>query len=265
MKKKILFVFLLGILLCMLGCTDTRQRDQQEGTEMLELTQEKKDFLADISMDEERVREGKLFEWQKEVLRQYDYAMEYLQRKYPSYTFSFNSCKPKGRDAKWSTFWFQADGFVKNYDLYLYVDADGGYSCEDNFYQEILESSYNEKILSLLQKEIPECFRVVSSFDSVVDENISEKTTGEDVLNGNYELSNHVDIYVLASDESQASLLAKRVEDVIKEKKIYGSYYIEVLKDDPGNACDEQDLYTYVHDNSNQLLILEKKFNQFNE
>ncbi|MEI3518510.1 MAG: hypothetical protein V8R14_03475 [Clostridia bacterium] len=103
-------------------------------------------------MDEERIRSGKLYDWQKQVLHQYDFAMDYLKRKYPSYTFHLNSCTPKGRDNSWSTFWFCADGYTKTYDLYLYSDEDGNYSCEDNFYGEFLQDKLMKHYCSFYQK-----------------------------------------------------------------------------------------------------------------
>ena len=85
-----------------------------------------------MSMDEDRVQRGILYDWQAEVLRQYDYAMKYLQKKYPSHSFHFTSCHPKGRFQRFSTFWFSADGQETVYELYLYIEEDGIYKFEDS-------------------------------------------------------------------------------------------------------------------------------------
>ena len=94
MKKKLIpFVLTLG-LAGITGCMGMLPANQQEVNAMEkkeELTQEKKDFLAKISVNEKKVEEGDLYDWQKELLNQYDYAMEYLEKKYPSYKFTFTS------------------------------------------------------------------------------------------------------------------------------------------------------------------------------
>lgn len=230
----------------------------------VELTQEKKNFLAEMSMDEERIQNGELYDWQLEVLRQYDYAMEYLKKKYPSHIFQFTSCNPKGRDNSFSTFWFVADGGENSYDLYLYVDKKGDYSCADNYYGELLKNDYNTVLLSLLQEEIPECIGVVSAFHTVQSEKFGEQFTAEMVLEGNDKISNTTYIYAVESEVSQAQYLFEKIESFIKNKKIYGSYYIEILNSNPDAVYSEDALKVYTQESGKQNVVLEQKFNQFN-
>lgn len=265
MKKKIAFLLLIS-LIGVTGCTQSLSKKTQEVEAMeskVELTQEKKDFLAAMSIDEERVQDGDLYEWQEEVLRQYDYAVDYLNKKYPSHTFKLTSCNPKGRDEEFSTFWFNADGETQSYDLYLEVADNGAYSCEDNYYGKLLKDSYDSAFLALLQKSVPDCMGVASEFNTVQGEKFDEKITGEEVLNGNDKISNTTYIYAVSSDTSQAETLAKQIEDLVKEKKIYGSYYIEILNTDPGNTYSSTSLKEYVQEKETQIVVLEQKFNQF--
>lgn len=228
----------------------------------VELTQEKKDFLTAMSMDEERVQAGKLYDWQIEVLRQYDYAMDYLEKKYPSHSFKFTAGNPKGRDNSFSTFWFEADGGEKSFDLYLYVDDAGSYSCEDNYYGELLKVSYNSALLSLLQEEIPECIGVASYFSNVAGEEYGETLTGKEVLEGNTGLTNTVYIYAVQPDVSQAQILIQKIQEFIQEKKIYGNYFAEILNSDLCKIYSGDELREYVMENESQEIILEKSFNQ---
>ena len=100
--KRIILIFAVGITLNTAGCA----WKVPEFRKVPELTQEKKDFLAKMSVDEERVQNGKLYDWQVEALRQYDYAMGFLQEKYPSHTFKFTFCNPKGNVNPFSYFLF---------------------------------------------------------------------------------------------------------------------------------------------------------------
>ena len=265
MRRTALFILIFS-LLGATGCTGVLSKKQQEVNAMgneVELTQEKKDFLTAMSMDEERVQAGKLYDWQTEVLRQYDYAMDYLEKKYPSHSFKFTACNPKGRDSSFSTFWFEADGGENSYELYLDVDNDGNYSCEDNYYGELLKDSYNIALLSLLQENIPECIGAASEFNTVQGAGFGEKITGKDVLEGKDKVSNTTYIYAVQSDDSQAQSTAEKIENFIKDRKIYGSYYVEILNSDPGAAYDGDKLKVYAQEAGNQNVILEQKFNQF--
>lgn len=94
----------------------------------IELTQEKKDFLADMSLDKERVQKGELTSSEKEILREYDLTMKYLQEKYPSHTFRITSYDPKmpGKEFstyqghRCSTFYVLADELEEVFHIYNY-------------------------------------------------------------------------------------------------------------------------------------------------
>lgn len=264
MRKIVVIILLIGILGCTAGCASSSRLGYQadDGTADIKLSQDKEDFLIGISMDEERIRSGKLYDWQKEVLHQYDFAMDYLKRKYPSYTFHLNSCTPKGRDNSWSTFWFCADGYTKTYDLYLYSDEDGNYSCEDNFYGEFLQDRFDEALLQLLSEDVPECTKVVSAFHTVQGEKYGESFSERSLLNGEDKLQNSTDIYAVSDSEIHAQRIADDIERLIRTKKIYGSFYIEILSSNPEDIPRDQ-LRAYVQDNKDRLLLLERKFNQF--
>lgn len=264
--KKTIFLLVLCSMLVITGCSGSDSEEKQGESEMedrMDLTQEKKDFLAAMSMDEERVQDGKLYEWQREVLYQYDYAMEYLQQKYPSHTFHFTSCNPKGKNENFSTFWFETDGGVDSYELYLYVDDNGEYRCEDNFYGALIKDSYNDALLSLLKERVPECIGVACDFNTVQGADFGEQLTGQEILEGDDKISNTTYIYVVQPDESQAQTLVETLQDVITEKNIYGSYYVEVLNSDPDSASSGDELKACVQEQESQDVILEQKFNVF--
>lgn len=265
MRKKVAILLLMTVLGSVSGCASAFPRDRQANSEIEEvkLSQDKEDFLIGISMDEERIRNGKLYDWQKEVLHQYDFAMDYLKRKYPSYTFCMNSCTPKGRDHSWSTFWFCAEGYTKTYDLYLYSDEEGNYSCEDNFYGELLHDRFDEALWQLLSENVPECTKVVSTFYTTQGEKYGESFDEQAILNGEDKLPNNTDIYAVSDSEIQAGRIADDIECLIKTRKIYGSFYIEILSSEPADIPKDH-LRAYVQENRNGLLLLEQKFNQFN-
>lgn len=265
MKRAALFILTVS-LIGVTGCVDLAYNKPQEVNAMereTELTLEKKDFLATMSMDEERIQAGELYDWQEEVLRQYDYAMEYLEKKYPSHKFKFTSCNPKGRDESFSTFWFIADNGEKSYELYVDVDNGGKYSCEDNYYGELIKDSYNTVLLSILQENIQECIGVSSKFNTVQGEEFGETLTGQKILDDNEKISNTTYIYAVPENISNAEDLADEIESFIEEKKIYGSYYVDILSMNPGSSYKGDKLEEYVQ-TTKEIVVLEQKFNQFN-
>lgn len=96
MKLRIITVMVCAISMLFTACSPQKENwnmkknglnGEYSIVEIYEMTVEQEELLCKISIDEEEVREGKLSKWQIEVLRQYDYAMDYLKRKYPSHTF----------------------------------------------------------------------------------------------------------------------------------------------------------------------------------
>ena len=264
--KKIALVLLLFGLADIMECKDAgKQREAGIVREEVELTQEKKDFLAEMYVDGDRIQEGKLYSYQKEVLYQYDYALKYLERKYPSHTFEITGCSPKGMGIDYSTFWFMADGEEDDmehevYDLYLEEDDEGNYSCEDNYYDRLLRDSYSKALLEFLQESVPECVGVFTGFQHVKGEEINENLTGKEVLEGNYNLFNLTDIYVFEPNASKAQSLADEVEAVIKKKNIIGSYDVYILSMNPCDTYSGYELRRYV--SKAGIIILEKSFRQ---
>lgn len=266
--KKIALVLLLFGLADIMECKDAgKQREAGIVREEVELTQEKKDFLAEMYVDGDRIQEGKLYSYQKEVLYQYDYALKYLERKYPSHTFEITGCSPKGMGIDYSTFWFRADGEEDDmehevYDLYLEEDDEGNYSCEDNYYKTLLRDSYDEAVLELLQERVPECVGVIVGFDNTQGEEINENLTGKEILEGNYNLPNFTDIYVFEPDASRAQSLTDEIEAVIEEKNIVGAYSIYILSMNPCDTYSGDELRTYVRSDEDQIIILRTYFKQ---
>lgn len=207
---------------------------KEESSDMetkVDMTPEQEALLCKISINEDRVKEGKLFVWQEEVLRQYDYAMDYLLGKYPSYTFHIVDCEPKNKlNNAYSKFVFQeSDDSESYYDLYLYVE-DGEYSAEDNFYGYIIEEEYeNELKAVLLQEDIP-CDRVDARITTVEGNDFNEKLEVSDIINGNVHVQNTTFIYIDSNRLGNESYKEEfeKIKQVINQKKVSGYYIVSI-------------------------------------
>lgn len=254
MRRKIVIGFLLAISVLVTGCTrsiresgsitddyrytenyNDEYENEEDGSMGHEMTQEQIDLLCSISVNENKVREGDLADWQIEVLNQYDYAMEYLAGKYPSYEFEIVGCEPKNNSNSYTTFTFveRTDKSIY-YDMYLDVyeeEAGNRYEATDNFYGKLFEEKLAERMLELMQEEFPECINVTTNITCAEGEKFGEDLDLELILKGELKMEHDTDFYINAVGMSEAEY-SQKVEDIksfIIQKGIYGSYDVKFV------------------------------------
>lgn len=249
MKKMILAVCVIGILLT--GCSNKagnqeREREKEEMNERVELTKEQEELLCRISIDEDDVREGKLASWQKEVLNQYNYAMAYLERKYPSYSFEIITCTEKNKMNSYTTFGFveenDEDGY---YEMYMDVEekeSGNTYKARDNFYGEIKEDEYARKLSELLQENFAETIEVKSNMSTVEGEEFGEDLDLDRVISGELKTLPRNKFTILTSpmEESEYQRIFEALKDFIQDRAIRGAYQVDFVNE----ANPEEELYT---------------------
>ncbi len=264
--KRILFILLAAGLWSGTGCAAKAADPEQEVEEMgaeAELSEEKKLFLKKISVDEDRIDEGKLYDWQEELLKQYDYVLGYLGDKYPSHQFQITDCEPESKMNDSAVFWFTADAGEDLYELYLTPQEEERYLCQDNYYGYLVKSSYDSALTELIREEVPECAGVSSSFNTAQNEKYDENLTGEDILNNGEKLTNSTKIFILAEDETRAEKLIESVQEVLAANHVYGSYRILALDSLPDGEYDMNELEEYIDNDQNSTVILKQNYNQF--
>ncbi|MBO5522323.1 MAG: hypothetical protein J5986_01400, partial [Roseburia sp.] len=103
----------------------------------MEMTQEEKELLCRLYINEEKINQGELFPYQVRTVEQYRYAKEVLARKYPSYEFKITYCEPQTIMDEYMELYFREEenGEVGEdiYTMYVYEEKDE-YSAKDNFY-----------------------------------------------------------------------------------------------------------------------------------
>ena len=260
-KYKILGIISMSILFT--GCSSVLQgnnnieieksnleKEQSSMETKIGMTSEQEALLCKISINEDRVKEGLLFVWQEEVLRQYDYAMAYLKSKYPSYRFHIVDCEPKNKlNNAYSKFAFYEEGDSENYyDLYLYVE-DGEYAAEDDFYGYIIGATYENKLKEILKQQDIPCTKVATRLDTVQGELFHENMEVSDIINGNIEMQQLTSIYINEKNLQNKSCeeIFNEIKELISKQGIYGSYSVVVIEES----------------NSEQT-VFERDFNVFN-
>ena len=231
----------------------TENKKEYEGEKDMEnraLTDEQIELLCGMTIDEDSVLKGQLSDWQTEVLNQYDYAMEYLAKKYPSYTFHMVSCENKNKLNAYTTFTFED---VKNpkeyYSLYLYVDGEGDqstYEAKDNFYGKLYEEEFSEKMLALVQKKFPECTDAEVILPYVEGEEFGENIDLDEVFRGQLKMNQDTRLIFEEDQMSDQEYRTKcqELETCIKESGLEGSFSVHLVdRNDPEQVLYEDNFF----------------------
>lgn len=248
-KRKIIGIlsFCIVMLLCSCGSANKSNAEtsiQYEGkgtTDMkkVELTKEQEDLLAAISVNQSKVRSGELYGWQEEVIRQYDFALSYLNQKYPSHEFSFTWCEPSEAGRSYSLFQFTADHESETYTLYVDItknDTKREYACRDNFYGKLIRAGYEKDLLQLLSAAVPECREVSAEFSSVYGAECDGSLTLDKMVRDQQKVSNITTISAVAGGQT-AQEIFDRIRSCVKNEKIYGGYIVKIYSDDQSSEC----------------------------
>ncbi len=229
--------------------------------EPIKMTKEQENLLAAISVNEEKVRRGELYGWQKEILKQYDQATMYLGKKYPAHQFVITWCEPADANGLYTVFDFQADGGSDTFMLYVDIEEDA-YSCRDNFYGSLMKGSYEKAFLKALKEVVPECVGVSSSFTTVMGEDCDGTLSYEGILAEKKRIPNHTTIYAVAGRQENTESIAENIRNYVKGEKIYGGYGISILGELPKEHMEPEEIEEYLKDNAGACLYKES-FQQF--
>lgn len=132
-KKKFLFILCSVLAVLASGCKREEQQPPKQPEETIELTDEEERILCELYVDEERIREGKLYGYQETCLEQLWFAMDYLEEKYPGEDFTILAIHPKSKVTLRTTVEFYEPGNTENYHN-LFIEPDGdGWVGEDDF------------------------------------------------------------------------------------------------------------------------------------
>ncbi|WP_455718815.1 hypothetical protein [Anaerosporobacter sp.] len=264
--KILLTIIIIATGLSLSACKDMKTDEEKE--EITAMTDEQRDLLLELSINDESVKEGTLSEWQIEVLRQFDYAKEYLARKYPSHTFKIIRGCEYDIYRDYTDFSFIADdNKEKSYDMRIDIekkDSGNVYMAIDDYYGTLLEEKYEKELLKVLQSSCIQCVAVKESMKNMDGEEVGETFDVNRIINEGFEITHRTRIFINGKDEMNPSTLVDQIQDIIKEKKIYGSYIVYVLEYIPEDCIEGNDFLEYVSNEGEDSIIIRETFQQFN-
>ena len=172
MMKRILITIVSVIILAVQGCHAAQPLPEEEIVEMNEI---EKELLSTNYPDADRIRAGKLYNYQMEALNQLRYAMNYMEQKYPLCHPEYVSFDPSTNVHGTGVLMMKDGSYVQ------IAEGPEGYDCGDTYYGILLQESYSEELNRVLKEE---SFIVLSytDFSVPLSNDVSGDLTAEDFM-----------------------------------------------------------------------------------
>lgn len=262
MRKAVVYAvaLTLGISLCMVGCkgggdTEKKAEDMDETldegmSEPLELTEEEKKILLSLTVNESHVEKGDLFLYEVEYVMQMRYGKEYLEKKYPSYSFHYVMMEPKNKINPYTTIDFSEDGIEEYFEMHIYTEDEenSSYQAADSFYGSLIRKDYESLVLDQVKMACEDAFVVYANIAGVYDDDYTEALSLEELLENKKMLRSITQIYVDGQgiDEAEYEALSLAVKEQLEAQRLSGTFTICFLKRVPDDYADSNDLTGFV-------------------
>lgn len=135
--RRIFLVLGVFFIFVLVGCKqkgeETQNTEMENSMEKIVLTEQEERLLCDLYIDEERIREGYLYGYQKKCLEQIRFGVKYLEETYPDKDFELLMCHPKSKVNMVTTISFQEEGNTEK-EYTLIIEPDGNdWMARDNY------------------------------------------------------------------------------------------------------------------------------------
>lgn len=216
----------------------------------LELTGEEEEILCSMSVNEERIRDGLLVNWQKKWVGQYRYAMDYLQKKYPSHSFAVVYSYREEKGTPYGTFGVCADGNNtdedKNYEVYVEGSEEDGYSATDHYYGEVMEGLYEEYLTKKVTAVTDRCVGIRIEMRRAAGDAFDETMSLEEFLSQIEEANPAVTIYLDGREMSESEFLDTRdsLEKIAQDNDLIGGWSVKAYNQVPEDGQDAEQFYS---------------------
>ena len=240
-NRKFLCMVMLLLMFGIVGC-DSNEKDEPEKTtenddvvieyqdedeEIIVMTDEEKAILCSTYVNEDRINEGKLYDYQIEALKQFRYAKEYLQKKYPGYEYNFFAFHPESKTDDITKLEFTVDDTEHYFTVEVHA-SDEGYQGKDNLYGYILSPEFEAMVVELLADAgIDNCL-VHAKMGTFVGEEIDADTTVEEIVDMGRSLKIDLQIFVdmEGGDNADTKAVVTSIEEQLRSINNYGGHQV---------------------------------------
>lgn len=221
------------------------------------LTEKEKELLKYAYIDNDRIDEGNLFDYQEAALHMIRKSSVYLEVRYPNHDLEMISFLPQTKKTSYSEIHFVESGSDVTYTLRCQT-KNGEDTFSDNFYDVPFEKEYDKRVERLLKaRKISS--RVYTVFPFLISNRIDSL---EDLLNME-RLSRNTEVFIGVDEfpsEEEMQDTCSKIEDIFKQNKLYGSCVVYFMLDIEDMNRDISYFDEYVKDRKNQKNIVSIAF-----
>lgn len=212
------------IVIAIAGCG----REKEEPTDkpsvtvkqQADLTEEEQKLLIAAFGDDENIRAGNLYDYQKEALVQLRTGVGYIKKKYPGEDFSVLSFSNATKLTEYASCYFQAGVSSKEY-LLTITPENGEYVCRDTYYGEKIRDRYDAELETVLRKSGYEA-KLYTDFSTPAGIDIDGSATMQTINEVSPKIARCTFIFVDSSLMGQG----EDIQNALYDKGAYGSYIL---------------------------------------
>ena len=204
--------------------------------EQLIMTEEEIRLLSAVYDNEARLREGKLYDYQKEALDQLRAGLAYLDSKYPDFDPEILTFTPATKFTHWAQFLIRGDG-EGTYTLTVEPTGDD-FLCQDTCYGKWIREPYDCYVTELLQSAGISA-GVYTHFPVPVGMEIGQYTTVSEFIQFSPRINRQTRLYIADSGNAEAD--AATIRQLLKEAGLYGHYFLYCIPADQMSSVEEME------------------------
>lgn len=226
----------------------------------ISLSKDEERLLCEVYMDEERIHDGNLLDYQINCLNEIRSAKKYLKEKYDK-DFIILNYSPITELNCVGEMNFTTEDEIHDTDIYYELQLkradDGNFLLSDDYYGVLIREKYDQAFQEILKQSIKIPFVSKTMFDVLMGKEIDGKISIEEIMSLGEKLGRETSLY-FNEEDIVVKAIQKKIENIVYENKLYGSYalyYAENLLDK--ERLDNRDL------NMEEVKVI--RFNCFND
>lgn len=212
------------IVITLVGCGREKEEPADKPAvtvkQQADLTEEEQKLLIAAFGDDENIRAGNLYDYQKEALIQLRTGMEYLKEKYPREDFSVLSFSNATKLTEYASCYFQTDASSKEY-LLTITPENGEYVCRDTYYGEKIRDRYDAELESILRENGYET-KLYTDFSTPAGMDVDGNVTMQTVNEVSPKIARCTFVFVDLSLMGQG----ENIQNALYDNGAYGSYIL---------------------------------------
>lgn len=202
---------------------DEEETSRVDNLNEFDLSDEEIRILCETYLQEERIAQGKLYQYQQEQLYRLRFATSYLKEKYPDKKMVIRRCSEKAdSQGNWIFPFYDDTDENGNFHVYVKDVSAGEYSATDDYWEDNLEELYDGWLSGELAVLLGQ--PVVTSTTFFGNNDFSQVTTIEEIKKLGDKIQRSTDIRV--NSVADAETIMTKVRKFALENNLYGSYFL---------------------------------------